>query len=441
MTDLRPTDPGVQLRDDGHVSSDLFEQLKEQRLSPEAVIYLLAEHLGDLCPECAGEIVSRYAGSQAGPGLEERSAGGGAASSPATAQVLARLRGLPRSDRAEAVKADPEARGPAVVAALIRQAQDHVATDPAAAYLWAELAALAARLSHLEETDLGALASAHQAHALRAMGDVQGAEARFKPALERLGSRPAPDPMIASEIGLLYGSMLIDLRRLSDALEVLDRAFVDAKSVEDSTRAAQALGQMAVVYDHLERPTLAVYFAKRALSHLHPVDPDDPDPLALEISFRLVHYLLAAGQLFEAWERYFEELPSFPDSWQPRLLWFEGALAAAQGDAEAAETAFVSVRRHYRKTGDALHVAAASLDLADLYLQVGRESDIPETASYALEALAASSDPSPAHLVAALRQLQRAALERRLDPAALHKLRRHVKDLRTRPPVAPAKPS
>lgn len=427
---------------DGHITAEVWQQFKERRLSPESFIYLLAQHVKDLCPECAEEIVRQYSESEAGsdgPSLDEQLQ----IAIPRTGQqfqaavrLMERLEKLPRSDRADALRDDPEARGPAVVSVLVREAQKHVSKDASAAYVWAELAVLAARLSCLEEMDLGMLASAHHANALRALGDLQGAEAGFGPALAHLENRPAPDPMIASEIGSLYGSLLIDLRRLPDALEVLDRAFADAKSVEDSKRAGKALAQMAITHDHLGRPELAVYFGKRALSHV-----GFDDPLTLPIAFNLLHDLLHAGRVFEAWEEYMMYLPEFPEAWRPKLLWFEGSLAVAQGDAGTAETAFLEVRRHYRKAGDSLNVAMVCLDLSELYLEVGRESEIPELASYVLEAFAASHSYVPAHLVSAFRQLHEAAVQHQVKASTIRGLLQHVRDLRTRPQAPPTDPS
>lgn len=431
-------DPG------GHVTSHLWRQLQEHRLTPESVIYLLAQHVKDLCPRCAEEIMARYQEDEPdadGPrlalleeNLTEAIPRAGDQVREA-AELVERLKGLPRSDRHSALRRDPNARGPAVVSALIREAQGHGTADASAAYAWAELAVLAAGLSDLEETDWGVLASAHLANALRALGDLEGAEERFAPVLAYLDQAPAADPMIASDVGCLYGSLLIDLGRFGDALEVLDRAVADAKSVEDSTRTAQALAKTALVHDHLERPELAVVFARQALSQVHPNNPP-----SRAITFHLIHYLLEAGEVGEAWERYIERLPDFPDAWQPRLLWFEGAVAAAEGDPEAAETALLEVRRHYGKTGSPFDVVLVCLDLAKLYREADREGEIPETIGYALESLAAAPGHAPTHLVNGLRQLHAAALEDRIEVSTIRELRRYVKTLRTRPfdPAAPS---
>jgi hypothetical protein len=85
------------------------------------------------------------------------------------------------------------------------------------------------------------------------------------------------------------------------------------------------------------------------------------------------HYTQAAG-LLEADENLYRQIP---EPWlELRLSWLHGKIAAGLGDSIEAERLLRESRDGFARQGNGYDAAMASLDLARLYIEEGRASDV-----------------------------------------------------------------
>lgn len=418
-----------------HLTQEMIRAVLEGRLAPEAALRRLANHVASLCPECAEAAAELLSTGAEEPALTEveaqvvRVVQRAEAAYTAAEAFVERLRALPPAEHEKALRADSEACGPALVLLLVSVARSHLSADPTQALHWAELAFLAARRSGLGQRDFGVFAAAQLANARRVLHDLVGAEEVFEHhvlSTERKGT--LEDPAVAAEVWSLYGALLIDLRRLPQSIEVLNRSAALAHSVGDSSREGRAYIQLAVAQELLGEYRLSISSGRRAIEVL-PID----DPLVVGAQFNLIHHLLIAGEVLEAAHRFAENRRDFPATWHTRITWLEARLAAAEGDVARAELAYREVEREYRQASRPIDVGLVSLDLSTLYLSCGREDEIPRLMETVLQTFASDPHPVPAHVVTAFEHLRQAAAVRTLKVATLARLSHHLRDLRTRP--------
>jgi len=296
---------------------------------------------------------------------------------------VAQLRPLSQDERLARIhQARTRYRGEGFVRVLLTQSRDAVPTYPTASGQWAAAAEEALDLSGLDHPELKALAVAYRGNALRALGDLPGARRSFSRVFQLITEHEdRVSVMTQAEILRLAATLFLydhDFDRAGEALESAALAYIASGQVRDALAVTIKLGILHEDRGELER---AIGFTSRALKHL---DPDEEPELYAVARCNLANQTYEAGRAAEArqiLEEDADRLAAHPEPFfQVRLTVLQGKLAAAEGDAETAETAFCEAREAFAQDGSAFAFATVSLDLASLYLEQGRMAEVSTVA-------------------------------------------------------------
>lgn len=174
----------------------------------------------------------------------------------------------------------------------------------------------------------------------------------------------------------LEASLRIDQQRLSEARNLLDRAAFLYRHASAQEPLARVLLKLAIVEWQSGDFEAALTINSEALSLLDPHK---------DVSIFLPSVINASLCLLELHQ--FAEAEAILSSHRDKLLesgvwdWpttktLRGRLALAGGDEAEAESLFLAARAELIRRGDAVRAAAASLDLALLYLAQGKTADL-----------------------------------------------------------------
>jgi tetratricopeptide (TPR) repeat protein len=265
---------------------------------------------------------------------------------------------------------------------LLQQSRIGGAEEPRRAAWLAEVAiAVAGRLDPglyplaMIET-LQARAWGTLGNARRILSDFRGAEEAFDEAdvhLTRGGGE------------LLEKGSLLDLRaslrnaqgRTAEATRLLDRAVAVFRRIGQQHLVGRALISQGYVRVCAGDGEAAVEALRRGLAL---ADTGSEPRLALAAQHCLAYLLNDMGRTAEAGallarnRRLYEEHGDRMDLVRYRYL--QGRIAAAAGEAEAAEAAFLEVRQAFLDAGIGCDAALTSLDLAALYVRQGRMAEV-----------------------------------------------------------------
>ncbi|HEX9941465.1 MAG TPA: helix-turn-helix transcriptional regulator [Thermoanaerobaculia bacterium] len=248
-----------------------------------------------------------------------------------------------------------------------------------------ELAALAVRIAELVPGEEGwkqrlqGYAWAHLANARRVAGQLPSAEEAFDRALALWQVGTHADPGLLSEARLLslQASLRTNQRRLAEASTLLDQALALAGEEE---RKKLLLKQEHVRY--LAGDFEGAITILREAAAL--VSPESEPRLYLGLRFNLADNLVQVRRPEES-EALLPELRELTarlgnDLDALRLRWLEGRVAGALGRREEAIVALSRVREEFAARRIAYDTALATLELAVLYLEEGRISDVKRLA-------------------------------------------------------------
>ncbi len=323
---------------------------------------------------------------------------------------------------------------PALVELLLAAGREKIHDSPVAALEAAELAAeVAPRLP--EETygarfcrDRLAEARAHQANALRAAGDLHGAEAVMAEAAALLES--SADDLLRAEVASFAASLAKDEGRWSEARSQLDLAEALCASVsahpEFLTRVR--LNRADVDYCAGDLDTAVV----QARANLAALDETTPPSLRFIVHHNLACYLCDAGELEEAQQLLAAAEPLYlahPDrSFRLRRDWLRGRIAMGLGDTAAAEASLRAARDGFLEAGLGYDAALVALDLAVLLLEQGRTADVREIAVWATALFEAQDIHREA--LASLSLFRQAALQDLVTVQEIRRVARQLCELR-----------
>jgi tetratricopeptide (TPR) repeat protein len=252
-----------------------------------------------------------------------------------------------------------------------------------------ELGLLALRLSehldagHYGETlieDLRARAWAYIGNSYRLRSDLQKADEIFAAAYGHL-RRGTQDPLERAILLDLEASLRRDQRRFDQAFKLLRRAVAIFLQSDQRHRAGRSLVKMSTVHHYSGDPEggIPVLFQSIEL-----IDPEQEPRLLLCARHNLIDYLAASGRFLEAQKLYRETRSlyrSFPDAWsQNRRKWVKGKIAHGMGQVELAESLFLAARDGFIQEGIPFDTALVSLELAILYAEQGRMTDLKRLA-------------------------------------------------------------
>lgn len=227
--------------------------------------------------------------------------------------------------------------------------------------------------------DLRARAWACIANSRRVKFDLRGSEEAFALAFASL-KRGTLEPMDRAMLLDFKASLLRAQRRFGQALSLLRRAATIFLDLGEKHRAAQALVKVATVHIVAGEPERSIPSLYQALEL---IDPAREPRLLLSAWHNLAYGLSESGRFMEAQRLLAKARPLYEKFLQPvenRLKWVEGKIARGLGQLEQAELLFRAARDGFLAENAAYEMAGVSLDLASLYSEEGRTTEIKRLA-------------------------------------------------------------
>jgi tetratricopeptide (TPR) repeat protein len=317
---------------------------------------------------------------------------------------------------------------------LLAEARGNFAADSRTVY---ELSETAQAVLHRTPSaagvaDLLARAAAFMGNALRALGDLPGAEGRFTFARHVITHGGVTDSLLYAEVDWLEGILRKDQRQFARAEELLVRAVTLYRLAGEETAATYPLMSLGLLcYDRQEYEQSLDIFKVM----LQIVQPEAEPRLYCYAHHNLTLTLCELGDYaaaednLEAGRRFYREHPDLYT--QSRLTWLEGKIAAGLGNLGEAEAAFAVIRQEFVAEGNAYDAAMVSLDLALVYLRQGRAAELGELAEEAHRVFEAQDVHREAH--AALLLFRDAVHQERVTADLVRELMAYLKKARIHP--------
>lgn len=350
-----------------------------------------------------------------------------------TASLLTKLMSLPSEGRRMYLLNQPKLHSIVTVTRLLRLSWEQRVVDPMESE---ELAALAlevlgrvevkAKTARLVE-DLYSRAWIHIGNARRIGSDLHGAQEALRQAREHveLGSQ---DPLDQAMLEHALGRLRQDQRRFADAIPLLQRASRKYRQVRDLDGQAHAMITLGTSYRDAGEPERGLEMMRNA-EQILPAN----HPLLLHIRHNQIYFLIDLDRCHEAEALLGESRHLYAHASEPlvrlRLPWLEGRIAKHTGRNDDAEYLFQKVRQGFIEHGIAYDAAQVSLELAELYVQQGRNEELKELSQEMVTVFRSRNVEREA--LAALLMLRHAASAER---ASLHVIRDIAARLRERAP-------
>jgi len=269
---------------------------------------------------------------------------------------------------------------------LLGESRAHRYDDPQEMVYLAELARAAADrldpglLGETTVTDLQARVWAELGNAYRLADALDLAETAMGQAV-RCFEDGTRDAGLLSLISTRLSSLLCHRRRFPEAFELLDRLHAHYLSQGEHHLAGHALIKRGLYMAYSGESGGAILVTCEGLSR---IDVDRDPTLTLSAVHNL---LLCASQLgrFALARRLMETVRPLYERQQNglnllRLRWVEGQVAAGLGEPVEAEAAFQEVRSGFLAVGLVFPASMVSLDLALLWAEQGRTTEIRDLA-------------------------------------------------------------
>jgi hypothetical protein len=224
--------------------------------------------------------------------------------------------------------------------------------------------------------DLQALALAERGNARRVADDLVHAEADLKQALDR-ASAGTECPRILARLLDLTASLRIDQRRFDEASKLLDWVHYIYLEMGERHEAGRAL----ISKSNAASYALDLQEAVRLLGLGLMLIETERDPhLVLAVVHNLAYHLIDDERAEEARGLMRESRPLYAAYGgsvdQLKARWLEGRIAMRLSDLAEAEQAFQDVRTGFTEVGVTYDIALVSLELAEIWLDQGRNREI-----------------------------------------------------------------
>lgn len=375
---------------DIHITRELLRAVTRGELPPRVLVESVWKHLLRLCPTCDQE----YRAWQD----EEKSPPDYASTLKVIPLVLTRHR---KDEKQARRKADREAktlmglplkarlakirrsyrrfRGPLLAQQLLEESKRQMTMDPTLAEELAETAeaVLVQTPAHPDLPGLKTLSVVYRANVARLRGQPDVARAQFARARAIIRLEGVTDLLICGEADSCEAVLALELRRFSEAEELLKRSVALYLLAGAREKAAHPLVTMGHLYNDSGNPDQAVEMTHAALEVM---DAEAEPRLHVYAHLNIALFLHEAGRHSEAAEALAEakeRSQRFPDAYtQIRIQWLEGRLAATSGDLAEAERIFLAVREDLVLRNQRYDAAMVSMDLALLYLRQDRTGEL-----------------------------------------------------------------
>lgn len=229
--------------------------------------------------------------------------------------------------------------------------------------------------------DLRARAFAYLGNSRRVLGELRSAEDAFQEAERLLAESTTGNTHVHAEMLDLLSSLRRAQRKLDEALDLVDQAAFLYRQNQDLRGIGFCLLKKAQILSETGDLEASIELLQRGSEDME--FKAEPDLFAY-----LRYNMLCALTLADQFERAEQLAPQvrqlFKSLDQPlnlvRLCWTEGKIARGLGRLGGAAAIFREVQGEFASRGMAYDAGLVSLDLALLYLQEGRTSELKQLA-------------------------------------------------------------
>jgi len=366
--------------------------LEAGTLSRESIASIL-DHLREVCPECRRQAETPDAtDAQTYREVFERSI----ASLGELSSGLERSLAMAERDFKALLKLSHERqlstigrsyshyRSPFLVDLLLSECTRLVACDPTRALELAECAhAASLRIPHASFGGKWAItctarATAHRGNALRAIGEITQGSRLIRTSREMLEQHGFDDPYVEAELYGLVASVSKDQGAFDEALRHTDHVIATYSLIKEEHLVGRALVMKSTIYYYMSDITQALATTEDALARL---DSTQDEALFLMAEHNRILYTVELGRFAEARELVTDSDLSFTGTTAVlRHQWLLGKIAHGLGQLHSAENTFADVRKRFITAELPFDAALAGLDLALVFIDLGKTSKLRKIA-------------------------------------------------------------
>ena len=281
---------------------------------------------------------------------------------------------------------------PEVVRGLIQRGYAVRYEDPARMHHLVHLACIAAQActprsagSPERLEDLQAKAWENFGNSLRIQGRLPEAEEALTAARLHC-AKGTRDPLLRAQVIEHWASLRTFQGRFDDAMSLADEAGRIYREIGKTQELASSLVHKAIAAIYAGETESAIRILNQAIPL---IDPEESSQLLFSACHALIRCYIDAEEPEQALSLYYEARELYREvnghtTIVLRAAWQEGQILRDLGHLQAAEVALRHVRQGFLERGLSYEVALVSLDLAAVYVRLGKVEEVQQTAAEAV---------------------------------------------------------